>query len=305
MRTALAIRRLLPGIVAAAAMAADLMAQAPQPSATAPGPTYEVVSIKLNTSASNSSSMRQMPGGGFVLTNGSLRTLISMAYPGLPSEPIGLPEWASNDRIDVAATASLPAMPTADDRRAMMRALLAERFKFRAHLETREQPAFDLVLARSDGRLGPGIKPSEVDCAARAAAQRAAADEARKAGTPPPPPQAFTPPAPGSAVPPCSARMSGNVAEGDMTIAALTTLLRASAGRHVVDKTGLAGSYRVRFEAPGMLFGSAPLDAAGAPGSDAPSIFTAIQEQLGLKLEPSRAQVEVLVIDSVERPTDN
>ena len=61
----------------------------------------------------------------------------------------------------------------------------------------------------------------------------------------------------------------------------------------------------MRFEAPGMLFGSAPLDAAGAPGSDAPSIFTAIQEQLGLKLEPSRAQVEVLVIDSVERPTDN
>ena len=306
MRLVLTTRRHQLGlvVVVATTLAGGVRAQAQQ-SAEGTGPTFDVVSIKRNTTASNSSSMRQTPGGGFTLTNGSVRTLISMAYPGLPSEPIGLPDWASRDRVDVAATAALPATPTADDRRAMMRALLAERFKFAAHLERREQPAFDLVLARSDGRLGPGIKPSDVDCAARAAAQRAAAEAARKSETPSPLPQPFTTPAAGSPVPPCSTRMSGNVAEGDMTLAALATLLRSSAGRHVVDKTGLSGSYRVRFEAPGMLFGTGALDTAIAQGGDAPSIFTAVQEQLGLKLEPSRAQVDVLIVDSIERPTEN
>jgi uncharacterized protein (TIGR03435 family) len=221
------------------------------------------------------------------------------------SEPVGLPAWETSERYDVNATASLK-NPTIEDRQAMMRALLAERFKFAAHHEAQEQPSFDMVLARKDGRLGSGLKPSEVDCAARAAAQRAAADAARAAGTPPPPPPTFTPPAPGSVVPPCSSRMMGNVVEGDMTMASLASLLRSMAGRYVVDKTGLTGNYRVKLEAV-RLFQGPGLESAATAGApdDAASIFTALTEQLGLKLESSRAQVEVLVIDHIERPSEN
>jgi uncharacterized protein (TIGR03435 family) len=101
--------------------------------------------------------MRQMPNGGFILVNSTVRTLIGRAYPGLASGPIGLPSWTASEHHDVNATASLK-NPSVDDRRAMMLAMLAERFKFAAHVETQEQPAFDLVLARRDGKLGPGLK---------------------------------------------------------------------------------------------------------------------------------------------------
>jgi uncharacterized protein (TIGR03435 family) len=152
------------------------------------------------------------------------------------------------------------------------------------------------------------MKPAEEDCAARAAAARAAAEAARAAGTPPPPvpaPPAFTPPAPGSPIQPCSFRAGGNVLEGDLTIATLTTMfIRGAAGRHVVDKTGLTGYYRVRLEAARAAAG-VTVDAAPDPNSTAPSIFTALPEQLGLKLEPSRAQLDALVIDRIERPTEN
>ena len=77
------------------------------------------------------------------MVNGNVRMLITSAYPGLQSDPEGLPPWAATDRFDVTATASPTSVPTADDRRAMMLALLADRFKFAAHIETREQPAFD------------------------------------------------------------------------------------------------------------------------------------------------------------------
>jgi uncharacterized protein (TIGR03435 family) len=278
---------------------------AAQTTSATPAPTFDVVSIKHNTTESDNSSMRQTPNGGFTLVNGSVSTLISRAYAGLPGAPLGLPDWATRERLDVTATASLPRTATPEDRQAMMRAMLAERFKLAAHIETQDQPAFDLVLARKDGRLGSGLKPSEVDCAARAAAQRAAADAARAAGTPPPPPT-FTPPAPGSVVPPCTTRMMGNVVEGDMTMASLASLLRSMAGRYVVDKTGLTGSYRVKLESV-RLFQGPSLESAATTGGpdDTASIFTALTEQLGLKLESSRAQVEVLVIDHIERPSEN
>ena len=182
----------------------------------------------------------------------------------------------------------------------MLRAMLADRFKLVAHMEKREQPAYDLVVARSDGRLGPNIKPSEVDCAAQAAADRAAADAARATGTPPPRPQcsAF-----GGPAPPCAFRMMGDRLDGGSTMEMLTRLLRPAAGRVIVDKTGLTGYYQVTLtydRAAGLRGPDA------APAADAaPSVFTAVQEQLGLKLEPSRTSRETLVIDRLERPTEN
>jgi uncharacterized protein (TIGR03435 family) len=212
---------------------------------------------------------------------------------------VGLPEWAQRDRYDVRATSPLSRSATPDERAAMLRAMLADRFKLAAHVEKREQSAFDLVLARSDGRLGSGIKPSEIDCVAKAAADRAEAEAALAAGTPP-----SRPALPDMKAPPptCGSIRVGNGMEGDMTMANLAMMLRGvgGAGRPVVDKTGLTGSYRIKVEFDRM----ASPDIAPSPGG-LPTVFTALPEQLGLKLESSKAERDVLVIDRLERPTDN
>ena len=128
----------------------------------------------------------------------------------MPIDIAGLPRWATSERYDVTTTSSL-SNPTPDERTAMQRAMLADRFKLAAHIENRDQPVYDLVLARSDGQLGPGIKPSEVDCVARAAAQRAAG-EAGGAATLRPPPRDFNAPPPS-----CTLRVNGPRLEGDAT----------------------------------------------------------------------------------------
>jgi uncharacterized protein (TIGR03435 family) len=178
----------------------------------------------------------------------------------------------------------------------MMRAMVADRFKLVAHVEKREQPVYDLMLARSDGKLGPGLAPSENDCAARQAAQRAAAE----AGAPPPPPPVFDLNAP---PPPCTFRMIGPQMDGEATIAGLAQMLRPAAGRLVVDKTGLTGSYRVTITYDRMASLRGP-EVAAAPDAP-PSVFTAVREQLGLKLESSKAERDTLIIDRLERPTEN
>lgn len=272
------------------------------PSSPTPAPVFEVVSVKRNTTESGDSSISQRPDGSLRMVNVSVRTILGRGYPGSTLDIIGLPDWASSERYDVAATpvAGRP-NPSQDERREMVRAMLADRFKLAAHYETREQPAFNLVLARADGRLGPGLKPSGVDCAARAAARQAEAEAAKAAGLPPPPPVAVS--STTGVVPPCAFNFGFDRFEGDTTLAALAPLLRSVAGRPIVDKTGLSGSYRVNFQ-----FSRASPEPAGpdapAPG-DAPSVFTALQEQLGLKLESARIPVDVLVIDRMERPTEN
>lgn len=184
----------------------------------------------------------------------------------------------------------------------MVRAMLADRLKLATHVEQRQLPAYDLVLARSDRRLGPGIKPSEIDCVAKAAADRAAADAARAAGTPPP-----RPTIPDMQAPPpiCGPMRLGGGMEGDTTMGNLAMMLRGLGGvdRPVVDKTGLTGSYRIKLEFDLALGRSGP-PISPSP-VDLPSVFTALQDQLGLKLESSKAEREVLVIDRLERPTAN
>jgi uncharacterized protein (TIGR03435 family) len=225
----------------------------------------------------------------------------------------GLPGWATSDLYDIRATSSLAAA-TADDRAKMLRALLADRFKLTAHVEKREQPTFDLVLARSDGRLGSGIKLIDTDCVRVAAERAAAAAAARAAGIMPPQnqiPDFKAPP------PPCTLRTVNNVLRGDGLVGAvvegegtmddLAGSMTFGAGRHVVNKTGLSGSYRVtlNYDAKASRLGpsSATTDATDPTGLA--SIFTAVQEQLGLKLESSREVTDTLVIDHLERPTEN
>jgi uncharacterized protein (TIGR03435 family) len=273
---------------------AAVLAQTPSP----PDVRFEVVSIKRNTSnalGSNGSSER--PDGGFTLLNVPMMTLVARAqFPLIaPVDMVGLPEWARSERYDVSAASPLGRAATPQERAVMVRAMLVDRVKLATHVEKRQLPVYDLVLARGDGRLGAGIKPSDVDCVAKAAADRAAAE----AGPPPPRPAIPDFSAP---VPPCSGLRIADFIEGDVTMENFARFLRASAGRPVVDKTGLKGSYRVKVQYD-RAFGGGP-DVAPSP-STVPSVFSALPAQLGLKLESSKAEQDVLVIDRLERPTGN
>ena len=287
------IRAILGSLVITSAV---VFAQAP-----ADGPRFEVVSIKRNTSnalGSNGSSER--PDGGFTLLNVPMMTLIGRAQfpPIAPIDFVGLPEWAQRDRYDASATSPLSRPATPEERAAMMRAMLVERVKLVTHVEKRQLPAYDLVLARTDGRLGPGMKPSEMDCVAKAAAD-AAARAAGQALPPRPVPDLNAP------SPPCSGLNVTRGMEGDTTMENLARLLRGvgGAGRPIVDKTGLSGSYRIKAEFDRAAGPRGP-DIEPSPGS-LPTVFSALPEQLGLKLVPSTAEREVLVIDRLERPTEN
>jgi uncharacterized protein (TIGR03435 family) len=203
-----------------------------------------------------------------------------------------LPDWVRQERYDVTA---IPALnrPTQEQQTPMFRAMLADRFMLVAHMEKREQPVYDLVVARNDGRLGPNIKLSNVDCDAKAAADRTAAVMAFVEGTAPPPlslPKMTGPP------PLCSFRVVGNQTEGSATMDTLSRLLRGPAGRPVINKTGLKGSYLIS-----LRFNRSDLQIAG---DSAPSIFSAVPEQLGLTLKSSRGTREILVVDHIERPSD-
>jgi uncharacterized protein (TIGR03435 family) len=132
--------------------------------------------------------------------------------------------------------------------------------------------------------------PSDLDCEALAAKRRAAGNDA----SPPPDFDRDTPP-------PCVIVGSLDRIKGEAAISVLTQVLRASTGRLVMDKTGLRGTYRINltFDLANVALG------AVAPPENALSVFTAVREQLGLRLEPARAERDVLVIDRLERPTEN
>ncbi len=277
-------RSLLLTVVTAAAAGALEARQASQ--APKVEPAFDVVSIRRNSGAPMNASLR--PDGSLALVSVTAGLLVTIAYPTIPASAIiGMPDWARSDseRYDVMATVVRDrANPTEAQRQGMLRGLLAERFRFVARIETREQPAYALVLARGDSRLGPGLKPS--DCDPDATALTAAA-------------------APGSPRP-CSFGFATTVAtgsqklEGDITMAVLASMLRTRAGRPVVEKTGLSGTYRVVMEFMPVQALPTTSDASGPP-----LLFTAIQEQLGLRLESTRAPADALVIERMERPTEN
>ena len=159
----------------------------------------------------------------------------------------------------------------------MLRSLLEDRFRLSAHRETRDLPIYALVLARADGRLGPRLRQTTSDyCAKRLEA-------AGKAGD--------TPLAPGGPV--CGMRPSVNeITAGALPMNEFARFLALNTGRIVVDRTGLTGVWDFDLK-------YSP-DNAPNPDPDRPSIFTALQEQLGLRLQATTGPVEVLVIDRVE-----
>jgi uncharacterized protein (TIGR03435 family) len=260
-------------------------------------PRFEVASIKRNT-LNDRIVVSQAQNGRVMLRGYTLGMLVRQAYQLQDFQVIGGPEWIETDRFDVQATEPPPdpgakARPGAvspgpgppSRRDQMLRALLEERFNLAVHKETRERPVYALVPARSDGRLGPALKPTAVDCAT-----------------------AKGPESCGTTVVPGYIKVLG------VTMAQLATAFSrlgntgSSLNRLVIDRSGLEGRYDAELKfTPENIPDFGPNPPAFLPAIDpnGPSIFTAVQEQLGLKLDPQRGPVEVLVIDRVERPTEN
>ena len=264
-------------------------------------PTFEVASVKENTSGESRARMQTQPGGRFVATNVRLKGLIADAFLGAQplalSRVFGGPAWIESARYDITGKAStaFPLSPDGPSKELlqMLRSLLEERFKLRAHRETRELPVYELVVARADGKVGPQLRQSEVDCEAIAAMMRA--------GNPPPPRQPLEPP-------PCGAmRGPARIIAGGIAMPQFATMLTATLGdesRLVVDKTGLSGRFAFALAwTPEQMPTAAPPPGVPPIDPNGPSFFTALQEQLGLKLVPAKGPVDVVVIDSVERPT--
>ena len=294
------------GALAASVVVGALGAQAPQ---TPAAPAFEVASIKPNNSGDGRVMMQNQPGR-FIATNIPVRLLIRNAYQLQDFQITGGPSWLNSDRFDINAKVDASVQDEVAAARGagpgqgpnpvqlMVRTLLAERFKLVVHNETKDQPIYGLIMARSDGRLGPQLKKAEVDCAAQMAAMRG---RGPARGLPPPGPSQ-----PGDVIP-CGIRIGpGNMAVGGSTLAQFANNLGMFVGRVVLDRTGLTGSYDFTLTwTPDQM----PQRPPGAPevpiDPNGPSIFTAVQEQLGLKLDSQRGPVEMLVIDRVEKPVEN
>jgi bla regulator protein blaR1 len=259
-------------------------------------PSFEVASVKPNTSAGPNQIRIAMPGNGrFNITNMPLAELIRFAYELQPFQLTGGPDWVNSQRFDVTATTDGNPGPLVI--RQMLQSLLAERFKLAVRTETRDMPIYEMVLARSDGRLGEKLRPAGPECAPLTV-------PSGMKPPPPPPAGAAVRGAPPPGAPGCPTIFGNGFMSARKTpMELLARNLSRTVRRIVVDKTGLAGFYDVDLE----FMPDAPLGPGGpagpdfpAPNPDAPSIFTALQEQLGLKLESSRGPVEQLVIDRVE-----
>lgn len=245
------------------------------------------------------------PGGRFWAPSATTQQLIRVAYGVLDVEIVGGPRWIEEDRFRIEATARPDA--TADEVRAMLRTLLADRFGLAVHRETRELPVYQLVREHTDGRLGERIRQSGPECAPMPPPAALTVPGSTSAPPEPPPPPPPPPAGSGRSLVLSFARtrcgsprmLPGYFSAREIAMQYFTAQLASMTGRPVVDRSGLVGSFDVDLtyapDAPTVI---------PEPG-DAPPLLTALREQLGLRLEPGRAPVNVLVIDRVERPREN
>jgi uncharacterized protein (TIGR03435 family) len=261
------------------------------------GPRVEAATIKLNTTGRARITFGIQPDGRFTATNIPLRDLIRIAYGFQNFQIVGGPDWIQRDRFDIVATAVEPSSRLRGRPPIQMvaRALLAERFQLKTHLETRELSGYALVVATTDGRLGPQIRPADADCSRPRPAAPAAGGPAPQ-GSP-------TAPRP-LPRPTCGIRYSTDaIAAGATTLSQLATTLARSLDTFVMDRTDVNGvfDFDLRWTADGSS-PAAPADSTAGSSVAAPSIFQAVEEQLGLKLVTQWGPVNMLVIDSAERP---
>jgi uncharacterized protein (TIGR03435 family) len=238
---------------------------------------FEVASIKPNTSGDSRGGGRLSPGGRVTFVNESLRAVIRDAYADTGiSDVIGGPGWIDTDKWDIAATA--PSGQGDAPTRLMMQTLLADRFKLVALLEKRQQPVYTLIMSSSDKKLGPRLHASSTAC-----------------------------PITGNS---CGTQvMPGQITGIAAEVSDITRTLSRVLGRKVMDRTGLTGRFDFILAwtpdagSVDSAAAKAADRAAANAGVEGGSLVTALQEQLGLKLESTKAPVDVLVIDRVEKPT--
>jgi len=211
---------------------------------------------------------------GYSAENVDIRFLIAEAYHVKQDAVIGGPDWIDSDHYNVSAkiTAQDGAAPpklTTGQRRQMLQALLADRFKLTLHSDTREATVYNLTVAPGGSSLRPTALSDPTSGSAK----------------------------PFSGYPAYTA--AGQVTSQSVTLASLSDFLSGALRHPVTDKTGLTGKYDFTLK---WIPDNTPPDSANAGDT---SIFTAVREQLGLRLEPSKGPITTLVIDRIERPSDN
>ena len=228
---------------------------------------FEVVSIKPNASGDPAIGSQPSPGR-LSMRNAPIGLLIEQAYRTDYQHLFNLPDWAKKERWDILATYDVTQRESVG---LMMQAMLADRFRLQAHRETREIPVYVLERLRADS-LGPGLRPSTVDCADRSSGRSL-----------------------------CTTRIAPGVIDSTGTNWGFLPTNIGIGDRPVVDKTGLTGRYDIKlgWNATAITGSTDP----SLPTTDKPSIFAALEDQLGLRLRSTREPVEVVVIDRIERPT--
>ncbi len=241
-------------------------------------PHFEVASIKPNRSAERGATWRFDSGGRFAGENISLKFLITTAWTLKESQLSGLPGWADSEKYDIQAKTE--GTLSEDQTFAMLRTLLADRFKMTSHWVTKKQSVFALVIAKGGVKLLPS---KEGSCVV------ASADHA--------------PVQPGEKAPDyCGTYFArgGQVDGHRILISQLMVALGSQLDYPLIDKTGLKGAYDVHF-----TWNPDDTVTDGADNSAGASIFTSLQEQLGLRLDSTKGPVKVLVIDNIEKPSEN
>jgi uncharacterized protein (TIGR03435 family) len=280
-------------VVASAALAATLHAQTPPRAAS-----FEAASVKRARDG------RPVPpiiglqaGGRLYAPRTTLKELVRVAYDIPSDQVIGGPSWLDRDHVEVVAKGAADA--SVDDVRAMMRTLLADRFRLAVHRETRDLPVY---LLEQTGTRGPGLHPSGTECAPMKP----------PAGVPPPPPP--PPPSAAGAAPMtilnllpgtkcASLFLNGWVSVRAVALPWFVSRLGQYVGREVIDRTGLTGNFDIDLvytpDAGPLLLNGQSIS------GDAPVLSTAVREQLGLKLASTKTALPVVVIDRADPRTEN
>jgi uncharacterized protein (TIGR03435 family) len=244
-------------------------------------PQFDVISVKANKGAAPGMELR-ITKDGFSAINVNLDMLLLEGYQVDPDQLVGQPSWSKSAGFDIDAkvagedVAALNKI-SFDQRRQMFQQILKERFGLKIHHETKDLPVYVLEVAKG----GPKLQESkQVD---------------KPTGQPKGGPGRFM-------------VNRGKMTAQGSSMTFLSTMLSRQLGRTVVDKTGLTGSYDYTLTyTPEDMSAGGGHDAgtSSAPADTGPSIFTALQEQLGLKLESQKAPVDVIVIDQVDKPAEN
>lgn len=251
-------------------------------------PTFEVSSVKLDASGQPGPQYRMFPG--FSVQRATLKDLVTMAYRVHDFQVSGGPAWINSDRYNIEAKSD-PVPAFSQEYRMLqlsrLQSLLAERFGLAIHRETKQLPVYELTVAKG------GHKLQAPNCIGREAGDNTIA--------------------PGKTmIDYCGFggfSRRGLYQASDGSTEDLAGALSFVLGRSVVNKTGVAGRFRIVLTFSGYS-AATPLPDAGTPSVTpatdlGPDIFTALQEQLGLKLESAKGPVEVIVIDRVEKPSEN